>query len=88
METGDELLELQARLADAGQEVTTVIDHKSIHSIYFHDFSGIAPEASVWITNPTGKALDYSTKNVFGDPNPVPAQQEEMYKALLVQSNR
>ena len=52
VETEDELLELQARLADAGQEVTTVIDHNFIHSIYFHDFSGIALEASVWITNP------------------------------------
>lgn len=88
METEDELLELQARLADAGQEVTTVIDHKFIHSIYFHDFSDIALEASVWINNPTGKAPDYSNKNVFGDPNPVPALQEEMDKARLVQSNR
>ena len=87
METGDELLELQARLADAGQEVTTVINHKSIHSISFHDFSGIAPEASVWITNPTGKAPDYSNKNVFADPNPVPALQEEMDKARLVESS-
>ena len=88
METEDELLELQARLADAGQEVTTVIDHQFIHSIYFHDFSDIALEASVWIMNPTGKASDYSNKNVFADPNPVPALQEEMDKARLVQSNR
>ena len=87
VETEDELLELQARLADAGQEVTTVIDHNFIHSIYFHDFSGIALEASVWITNPTGKAPDYSNKSVFGDPNPVPALQEEMDKARMVETS-
>ena len=87
VETEDELLELQQRLADAGQEVTTVIDHNFIHSIYFHDFSGIALEASVWITNPTGKAPDYSNTAIFGDPNPVPALQEEMDKARLVESS-
>ena len=81
------MLELQKKLEDAGQEVTTVIDHKFIHSIYFHDFSGIALEASVWIMNPTGKAPDYSNKNVFADPNPVPALQEEMDKARLVESS-
>ena len=87
VETEDELVELQQKLEKAGQEVTTVVDHKFIHSIYFHDFSGIALEASVWITNPTGKAPDYSNKNVFADPNPVPALQEEMDKARLVESS-
>ena len=87
VETEDELLDLQTRLNDAGQEVTTVIDHNFIHSIYFHDFSGIALEASVWITNPTGKAPDHSNKNIFNDPNPVPALQEEMDQARLVESN-
>lgn len=47
VKTEGELLELQKRLADAGQEVTTVIDHNFIHSIYFHDFGGIALEASI-----------------------------------------
>ena len=87
VETEEELLELLKKLEDAGQEVTTVVDHKFIHSIYFHDFSGIALEASVWITNPTGKTPDYSNKYVFADPNPVPALQEEMDKARLVESN-
>jgi len=87
VETEEELLELQAQLEAAGQEVTTVVDHKFIHSIYFQDFSGIALEASVWIHNPTGKAPDYSNVNVFADPNPVPALREEMYKARLVESN-
>ncbi len=47
VETEHELLGLQARLNDARQEVTTVVDHNFIHSIYFHDFSGIALGASV-----------------------------------------
>ena len=87
VETEDELIELQQKLEKAGQEVTTVVGHKFIHSIYFHDFSGIALEASVWITNPTGKAPDYSNKNVFADPNPLPVLQEEMDKARLVESS-
>ena len=36
---------------------------------------------------PTGKAPDYSNKDVFADPNPVPALQEEMDKARLVESS-
>ena len=87
VETEDELIGLQQKLEKAGQEVTTVVGHKFIHSIYFHDFSGIALEASVRITNPTGKAPDYSNKNVFADPNPLPALQEEMDKARLVESS-
>jgi len=87
VETEDELIELQQKLEKAGQEVTTVVGHKFIHSIYFHDFSGIALEASVWINNPTGKATDYSNKNVFADANAVPALQEEMDKARLVESS-
>ena len=54
VETEDELVELQTQLEKAGVEVTEVIDHKFIHSIYFSDPNGIALEASVWITNPTG----------------------------------
>ena len=80
VETEVGLLSLQAKLEAAGQEVTTVVDHKSIHSIYFHDFSGIALEASVWITNPTGKAPDYSNKYVFADLGPIPALKEAMEK--------
>ena len=64
-----------------------MVDHKFIHSIYFHDFSGIALEASVWITNPTGKAPDYSNKYVLADLGPIPALKEAMEKARLVESN-
>lgn len=64
-----------------------VVDHKFIHSIYFTDPNGIALEASVWITNPTGKAPDYSNPYVFQDPEPVPALREAMEKARLVESS-
>ena len=87
VETEEELLELQARLNAAGEEVTTVIDHRFIHSIYFHDPNGIALEASVWITNPTGKDPDYANPDIFQDPDPVPALKEEMERARLVESS-
>ncbi len=87
VETEDELLELQKKLEDAGQEVTTVVDHKFIHSIYFHDPNGIALEASVWITNPTGHTPDYANPHVFQDKDPVPALKEQMEQARLVEKS-
>ena len=87
VETEEELLELQARLQEAGEEVTVVVDHKFIHSIYFTDPNGIALEASVWITNPTGTAPDYSNTNIFQDQGPVPALREEMERARMVESS-
>ncbi|HJN88541.1 MAG: VOC family protein [Dehalococcoidia bacterium] len=85
VEDEDGLLELQDRLSRAGVEVTQVIDHKFIHSIYFHDPNGIALEASVWITNPTGQAPDYANPHVFQDQNPVPALKEQIEQARLVE---
>lgn len=87
LETEEELLELQARLEKFGVGVTTVIDHKVIHSIYFHDNNGIALEASVWITDPTGHAPDYADPIVFQDPDPVPALREEMERARLIETS-
>ena len=86
VETEDKLLELQNRLDEAGVEVTPVVDHKFIHSIYFTDPNGIALEASVWITNPTGHGPEYANPNVFQDKDPVPALKEQMEKARLVQT--
>ncbi len=60
-------------LQDAGVEVTEVVDHKIIHSIYFTDPNGIALEASYWIKDPTGKEPDYSDAAFFTDPDPVPS---------------
>ena len=86
VESEEALLELQDKLAEAGVEVTRVVDHKFIHSIYFTDPNGIALEASVWITNPTGKDPDYDNPYVFQDPDPVPALKEQMEQARLVKS--
>ena len=87
VESEDALLELQDKLTKAGVEVTEVVDHKFIHSIYFTDPNGIALEASFWIFNPTGKPPDYANPDVFQDPEPVPALKEAMEKARLVESS-
>ena len=67
---------LRQRLLDAGCEVTEIVDHGSIHSIYFTDNNGIALEASWWVIDVTGQASDFDDADVFGDPDPVPALQE------------
>ena len=87
VENEEALLELQAKLAKDGVEVTEVVDHKLIHSIYFTDHNVIALEASYWIYNPTGKASDHSNPNVSQDASPVPALKEAMKKACLVESS-
>lgn len=66
------LLAMQQRLRDAGCEVTEVIDHVAIHSIYFTDPNGIALEASCWLIDPTAAPVDYEGP-LFADPDPVPA---------------
>ncbi|HZS14517.1 MAG TPA: VOC family protein [Candidatus Dormibacteraeota bacterium] len=68
------LLELQQRLRDAGTEVTEVVDHGMIKSIYFTDPSGVALEASYWETDAT--SLRFGATETFLDPNPVPAVRE------------
>jgi catechol 2,3-dioxygenase-like lactoylglutathione lyase family enzyme len=84
VESEEALLALQERLRLVEVEVTEVIDHKIIHSIYFHDPNGIALEASVWITNPTGREPDYANRNLFQDRDPVPALREQMERARLM----
>jgi catechol 2,3-dioxygenase-like lactoylglutathione lyase family enzyme len=66
------LVAMQQRLRDAGCEVTEVVDHVSIHSIYFTDPNGIALEASCWLIDPTAAPVDYAGP-LFADPDPVPA---------------
>jgi catechol 2,3-dioxygenase-like lactoylglutathione lyase family enzyme len=70
------LLNLRSRLKEAGCEVTDVVDHGFIRSIYFHDPSGIALEASCWITDATGRDADYKDPGLFADPEPVAAVKE------------
>ena len=70
------LEELASRLKEHGCEVTDVVDHDVMHSIYFTDPNGIALEASWWVVDPTGRAADYGDRRLFGDPDPVPAVRE------------
>ncbi|HEY7104913.1 MAG TPA: VOC family protein [Acidimicrobiia bacterium] len=67
---------LRKRLLAAGSEVTTVVDHGFIRSVYFTDPNGIALEASHWVVDATGRPSDYTDGDVFGDPDPVPAVEE------------
>jgi catechol 2,3-dioxygenase-like lactoylglutathione lyase family enzyme len=73
----DELLALRDRLKAHDCEVTDVVDHGFIKSIYFTDPSGIALEASYWTVDPTGHAeISFDDRRLFGDPDPVPALTE------------
>ena len=84
VESEEVLLELKDKLEKAGVEVTPMIDHQIIHSIYFTDPNGIALEASVWIKNPTGHDPEHSDPQMFQDRDPVPALREQMEKARLI----
>jgi len=70
------LLALRQRLLDAGSEVTDVVNHGLMRSIYFTDPNGIALEASWWSEDPTLKQPDYADDTYFKDPDPVPAFEE------------
>src|SRR5215510_10772911 len=61
------LEDLQARLKEYGCEVTDVIDHGIMRSIYFTDPNGIALEASLWVKDATGGDADYGDASLFGD---------------------
>jgi hypothetical protein len=67
---------LRRRLIEHGCEVTEVVDHTIVRSIYFTDPHGVALEASWWAIDATGRAADYSDKRLFADPDPVPAVRE------------
>lgn len=71
----EEALEaMRSRLQRYGCEVTEVVDHGFIRSIYFSDPTGIALEASWWTTD-----LDeagYEVADRFLDDDPVPALRE------------
>ncbi len=70
------LLRLRDRLKEHNCEVTDVVDHGTLRSIYFNDPNGIALEASWWTADPTGRPVDYDDERFFADPDPVPAVQE------------
>ncbi|MDH3678631.1 MAG: VOC family protein [Acidimicrobiia bacterium] len=67
---------LRRRLKAAGSEVTEVIDHGVMRSVYFTDPNGIALEASYWVVDGTGEPYDPDDESRFLDPDPVPAVAE------------
>jgi catechol 2,3-dioxygenase-like lactoylglutathione lyase family enzyme len=67
---------LQARLRAHDCEVTEVVDHGVMKSIYFTDPNGIALEASWWISDATARPARYDDPHLFADPDPVPALRE------------
>lgn len=72
----DALALLQQRLKAAGTEVTEVVDHGQMKSVYFTDNNGIALEASCWVIDATGRPYDPGDDRLFADPDPVPAVAE------------
>ena len=88
VESEEALLELKARLEQNEVEVTRVVDHRIIHSIYFTDPNGIALEASYWLNDPTVREADYSDPELFADPDPVPSARPKIPAALSSQGAR
>lgn len=72
----DALLLLQQRLKAAGCQITEVVDHEQLKSVYFTDNNGIALEASYWVIDGTGRTIDIDDDRLFTDPDPVPAVTE------------
>jgi len=82
------LEDLRRRLKGAHCEVTDVIDHGSMRSVYFTDPNGIALEASWWVHDPTGRPADYTDEGAFGDLDPVPAIRELQATGQLASTPR
>jgi catechol 2,3-dioxygenase-like lactoylglutathione lyase family enzyme len=73
----ESLKALRDRLVGVGCEITEVVDHDIMRSVYFTDPNGIALEASWWAYDVTGHQPDYDGQNrAFSDPDPVPAVRE------------
>ena len=76
------LRDLRQRLLDHGCEVTEIIDHGLMRSIYFTDPNGIALEASCWVHNPTGRGPVFDDGR-YSDAEPVPAVRELLEASTL-----
>jgi catechol 2,3-dioxygenase-like lactoylglutathione lyase family enzyme len=76
------LLALRQRLLDHDCEVTEVVDHGLMRSIYFTDPNGIALEASWWADNPTGQGPARNNAH-YSDPHPIPAARELLTSGAL-----
>ena len=79
---------LRARLEAFGCEVTEVVDHQVMRSIYFTDPNGIALEASWWVVDATGRPADYHDAQLFADKDPVPAFTELQTTGALASTPR
>jgi catechol 2,3-dioxygenase-like lactoylglutathione lyase family enzyme len=80
----EEALEaLRERLKEKGIEVTDIVDHGFVKSIYFTDNNGIALEASYWVVDATAKPDNSRDPRLFVDPEPVPALRELAEKGEL-----
>jgi len=77
------LIALRRRLLDADCEVTPVVDHHILRSIYFHDPHGIALEASWWTVGSGHLAFRPDDLQLFTDPDPVAAVHEMASGGLL-----
>jgi len=64
---------LRQRLQSRAWEVTDIVDHEVVRSVYFTDPNGIALEASWWVHDPTSQPADYLDPQLFADADPVPA---------------
>ena len=80
----EEALELlRKRLVEHGCEVTEVVDHDVMRSIYFTDPNGIALEASWWVVDVTGRPSEFDGGRAFADHDPVPAVRELIASGAL-----
>lgn len=84
----EELLALRDRIKRYDCEVTDVVDHGFIRSIYFTDPNGLALEASWWTEAATEGRPDYDDGAVFADPDPVPALREIVETGTLAGTPR
>ena len=74
--TEDDLIALISRLEKAQCDITTIVDHEIIKSVYFHDNNGIALEASYWTVPIDELGFKPEDETLFADPEPVPAVNE------------
>ena len=74
--TEADLKSLIERLENANCDITTIVDHEIIRSVYFHDNNGIALEASYWTVPIEELGFKPEDKDLFADPEPVQAVNE------------
>jgi catechol 2,3-dioxygenase-like lactoylglutathione lyase family enzyme len=79
----ESLVALRARLVTAGVDVTEMMEQGPILQFLFSDNNGIILEANWTPFDMIEQPIDYSSSQLFNDPNPVPAVQEIMQTGYL-----